>query len=73
MGVKAGIVEKAGAWYSYDSQRIGQGKENARNFLKENTEVSNEIERKVRESAGLLVKEMEGTPIEALTEDEVAA
>lgn len=59
MGVKADIVEKAGAWYSYDSQRIGQGKENARQFLKDNPEISAEIEQKVRESAGLLAKKME--------------
>jgi recombination protein RecA len=64
MGVKAGIVEKAGAWYSYDSQRIGQGKENARNFLKENPSVSDEIEQKVRKAAGLLAKEMDGTPVD---------
>ncbi len=63
MGVKAGIVEKAGSWYSYDSQRIGQGKENARNFLKENPEMSDEIERKVLEEAGLLAKEMENPAI----------
>ena len=63
MGVKAEIVEKAGAWYSYDSQRIGQGKENARKFLIENPEISDEIERKVREEAGLLVKEMENPAI----------
>ncbi len=63
MGVKAEIIEKSGAWYSYDSQRIGQGKENVRTFLKENPEISDEIERKVREQAGLLAKEMEDPSI----------
>ena len=54
LGVKAGIVEKSGSWFSYDSQRIGQGRENTRTFLKENPEIADEIEHKVRESAGLL-------------------
>ena len=54
LGVKAGIVEKSGSWFSYDSQRIGQGRENTRTFLKENPEIADEIERNVRESAGLL-------------------
>lgn len=49
MGVQANIVEKSGAWYSYDGNRIGQGKDNVRNFLKENTEVAADIEAKVRE------------------------
>ncbi len=63
MGVKGEIVEKAGSWYSYDSQRIGQGKENARKFLKDNPEISAEIERKVRENAGLIAKKMEDKSI----------
>ncbi len=63
MGVKAEIVEKAGSWYSYESQRIGQGKENARKFLKENPEISAEIEKRVREEAGLLAKKMEDPSI----------
>lgn len=49
MGVQANIVEKSGAWYSYDGNRIGQGKDNVRNFLKENVEMAAEIEAKVRE------------------------
>lgn len=60
MGVKAGIVEKAGAWYSYDSVRIGQGKENARQYLKDNPEIADEIERKVREESGVLLKQLDG-------------
>lgn len=48
LGVKAGIIEKAGSWFSYESTRIGQGKENARNYLKENVAVAAEIEKKIR-------------------------
>ncbi len=48
LGVKAGVVDKAGSWYSYKDQRIGQGKEAARKFLKENTAVANEIEQQIR-------------------------
>ena len=54
LGVKSGIVEKSGAWFSYDSQRLGQGRENSRQFLKDNPEIANQIELGVRESAGLL-------------------
>ncbi len=60
MGVKANIIEKSGSWYSYDSQRIGQGKENARQYLKDNPEIAAEIENKIRENSGLLAKELEG-------------
>ncbi|KKB84820.1 recombinase RecA [Devosia limi DSM 17137] len=54
LGVKSGVVEKSGAWFSYDSQRMGQGRENARQFLKDNPEAAATIERGVRESSGLL-------------------
>ncbi|MHA6690207.1 recombinase RecA [Devosia sp. A449] len=54
LGVKAGIIEKSGAWFSWDSQRLGQGRENARQFLKDNPEAAATIERGVRESSGLL-------------------
>ena len=53
LGVKAGVVEKSGAWFSYGDQRIGQGRENAKNFLKENTDVAWEIEDKIRAAHGL--------------------
>ncbi len=62
LGVKADIVEKSGSWYSYDSQRIGQGRENARQFLKDNPEVAATIEFKIRENAGLLAGEMMTPP-----------
>ena len=58
LGVNAGIVEKSGSWFSYDSQRIGQGRENAREFLKQNPEMSAAIERRIRENAGLLASAM---------------
>ncbi|WP_197052863.1 recombinase RecA [Tepidicaulis marinus] len=61
LGVKAGVVEKSGAWYSYDSQRIGQGRENAKQFLKENVDMAASIEKAVRENAGLVATEFEGS------------
>ena len=65
LGVKAGIVEKSGSWYSHDSQRIGQGRENAKVFLKENTEMANAIELAIRQNAGLIAdKILEGEPEE---------
>jgi recombination protein RecA len=54
LGVKSGIVEKSGAWFSFDSQRLGQGRENSRQFLKDNPQIADIIEKGVRESAGLL-------------------
>ncbi len=58
LGVKAGIVEKSGSWFSYDSQRIGQGRENAKTFLRENPEMSDAIEHQIRQNAGLIAEEM---------------
>ncbi|MCK4866718.1 MAG: recombinase RecA [Alphaproteobacteria bacterium] len=58
LGVNAGIVEKAGAWFSCDGQRIGQGRENAKTFLKENPEMAEDIERRIRGNAGLLSQAM---------------
>jgi recombination protein RecA len=54
LGVKAGIVEKSGAWFSYDSQRLGQGRENAKMFLKQNPEVAEKIEQAIRQNAGMI-------------------
>jgi recombination protein RecA len=56
LGVKAGVVEKSGAWFSYDSQRIGQGRENAKVFLKQNPDIANKIEAAVRANAGLIAE-----------------
>jgi recombination protein RecA len=54
LGVKAGIVEKSGAWFSFDSERIGQGRENAKAYLKEHPETADRIERAIRQNAGLI-------------------
>ncbi len=54
LGVQAGIVEKAGAWFSYQGQRIGQGRENAKTFLRDHPEIAASIEHKIRENAGLV-------------------
>ncbi|NBV95131.1 MAG: DNA recombination/repair protein RecA, partial [Methylocystaceae bacterium] len=56
LGVKAGVVEKSGAWFSYDSQRLGQGRENAKSYLKQNPEVALRIEQAIRENAGLIAE-----------------
>jgi recombination protein RecA len=53
MGVNAKILDKSGAWYAYNGEKIGQGKDNAREFLRENHELAVEIENKVRESVGI--------------------
>jgi recombination protein RecA len=53
LGVQAKLVDKAGAWYSYNGERIGQGKDNAREFLRENRDIAREIENKIRESLGV--------------------
>jgi len=70
LGVREGIVDKAGAWYSYNGDRIGQGKDNVRNFLKENPEIATEIEGQIR--AKLLPK-ISVAPVEALVEAEAEA
>ncbi|MCR9214687.1 MAG: recombinase RecA [Proteobacteria bacterium] len=62
LGVKAEIVEKSGSWYSYDSQRIGQGREQAKIFLKENPEMAAEIETKILANAGVISDAIQGTP-----------
>jgi recombination protein RecA len=73
LGVKAGIVEKSGAWFSFDSERIGQGRENAKAYLKEHPETAQRIERAIRQNAGLLVGQiLEGTG-EASGDDEDSA
>jgi recombination protein RecA len=55
LGVKAGLVEKSGSWFSYDGQRIGQGRENAKAFLKDNPEVAKTLDTAIRQNAGLIV------------------
>ena len=56
LGVKAGVVEKSGAWFSYDSQRLGQGRENAKAYLKSNPEAAARIEQAIRENSGLIAQ-----------------
>jgi recombination protein RecA len=66
LGVAAGVVEKSGAWFSHGSQRIGQGRENAKQFLKENPEVAQQIEAAIRQNAGLVAGAMmDGGPSDA--------
>jgi recombination protein RecA len=74
LGVKAGVVEKSGSWFSYDSQRIGQGRENAKQFLKQNPEVAARIESAVRQNAGLIAEQILGnTEADSDSNDEDAA
>jgi recombination protein RecA len=74
LGVQAGIVEKSGSWFSYGDERIGQGRENAKTFLKEHPEVADDIERKIRANAGLISEAMMGKPEDdADGEDPMAA
>ena len=67
LGVKAGVVEKSGAWFSYDSQRLGQGRENAKQFLRDHKEIANTIEVKVRDLSGVVTNMMLGSPEESET------
>jgi recombination protein RecA len=69
LGVKANVVEKSGAWFSYDSQRLGQGRENAKTFLKGNPEIAAEIEGKIRQNAGLLMADLQGNDDVGASED----
>ena len=73
LGVKAGIVEKSGSWFSYDSERIGQGRENSKTFLKEHPEMATKIEQAIRQSAGLIGDQMLDGEIEAEAGDDTAA
>ena len=68
LGVNAGIVEKSGSWFSYNGERIGQGRENAKTFLKENPEMAATIELAIRQNAGLVVDAMLAGP-EAIADD----
>jgi len=58
LGVKAGVIEKSGAWFSYNSQRLGQGRENAKTFLRDNPEAAREIELSLRQNAGLIAERL---------------
>jgi recombination protein RecA len=69
LGSKVGIIEKSGAWFSYDGQRIGQGRENTKAFLKEHPQVAASIEKSVRQNAGLIVDKMLAAPEPGESED----
>ena len=71
LGVECKIVEKSGAWYSYKSDRIGQGRDNVREFLKENPDMADSIEHEIRQTKGLIEADAE-TPSEAKAEAEAA-
>ena len=71
LGVKANVVEKSGAWFSYDSTRIGQGRENAKQFLRDHKDMAEAIEKKVREQSGVVANTMLAPPEEG--EDAEAA
>ncbi|MPR08114.1 recombinase RecA [Microvirga tunisiensis] len=72
LGVKANVVEKSGAWFSYDSQRLGQGRENAKAFLKENTGIASEIEARIRQNAGLLIDALQANDTADAPADDAA-
>src|SRR5580698_1636693 len=65
LGVKAAVVEKSGAWFSYDSQRIGQGRENAKQFLRDHPEIADVIEQKIRDESGVVANTMLATSDES--------
>jgi len=69
LGVAAGLVEKSGAWFSYNTQRIGQGRENAKQFLKDNPDTAQTLEAAIRENAGLVQSQMMDSPL-AESEDQ---
>lgn len=62
LGVAANVVDKSGAWYSYSGNRIGQGKDNVREYLKENRQMAIEIENKIRENQGIVSRASEFAP-----------
>ena len=74
LGVKAGIVEKSGAWFSYDSQRLGQGRENSKAFLKANPDMTAKIEAAIRQNSGLIAEQiLAGSPERDAESDEEPA
>src|SRR5471032_3085167 len=72
LGVKAGVVEKSGSWFSYDSQRIGQGRENAKAFLKANPDVAAKIEAAIRQNSGVVAEQISGENGAEAADDEAA-
>ena len=72
LGSAAGVVEKSGAWFSYNGQRIGQGRENAKQFLRENPQIAAEIEKAVRQNAGLVAGAMMDSKSDKADKEEAA-
>jgi recombination protein RecA len=73
LGVKAGVVEKSGAWFSYDSERIGQGRENAKTFLKQHPDMAAKIEAQVRQNSGIVAEAIDiGETADKDDDDEAA-
>ena len=72
LGVKAGVVEKSGAWFSYDSQRIGQGRENAKQFLRDNPKMADAIEKRIREQSSTIAEALLVADDSAESESEAA-
>jgi recombination protein RecA len=72
LGAKANIIEKSGAWYSYKGEKIGQGKENAKQYLKNNANIAAEIEMAIRANAGLISEKLEGNPVTKEKTEEVS-
>ena len=72
LGVKANIVEKSGSWFSYNAQRIGQGRENAKQFLKDNPKIAAEIEKKIRDNALVITEALKGETAEAPETEDAA-
>ncbi|HEU4806163.1 MAG TPA: recombinase RecA [Nitrobacter sp.] len=73
LGVKAGIVEKSGAWFSYDSQRMGQGRENAKAFLRANPDITAKVEIAIRQNSGLIAEQILAGNPERDADDEESA
>jgi recombination protein RecA len=70
LGVKAGVVEKAGAWYAYKGEKIGQGRENAKIFLEQNPKAAEEIEKTIRDQATAVREALDGNPVSKEKESE---
>src|SRR6202142_2564826 len=69
LGVQAGVVEKSGSWFSHEGQRIGQGRENAKSFLRDNPEIADAIERAIRANAGLVADAMMVASVDPAAEE----
>ena len=66
VGVEQGIIKKSGAWYTYDSDQLGQGKENVRSFLRDNPDLADEIEKKIKEKLGVGARVDADAPIDVV-------